>query len=122
MIQMQKNHEGSIIMTNTLFMLFVTIPVFLLFIGGVVYLFVLLCRALKKYIHSSESRKEQAAVKKSLGEVLKAHRIKNKMTQEFVAQTICFKMGAGYNRSQYRKFVCTCKAIRCFCGRTTERD
>lgn len=75
-------------MTNTLFMLFVTIPVFLLFIGGVVFLFVLLCRALKKYIHSSESRKEQAAVKKSLGEILKAHRTKNKMTQEFVAETI----------------------------------
>lgn len=75
-------------MISTLFMLFVTIPVFLLFIGGVVYLFVLLCRALKKYIHSFESRKEQAAVKKSLGEVLKAHRTKNKMTQEFVAETI----------------------------------
>lgn len=75
-------------MTNTLFMLFVSIPVFLLFIGGIVYLFVLLCRVLKKYIYSSESRKEQVAVKKSLGEVLKNHRTQNKMTQEFVAETI----------------------------------
>ena len=52
------------------------------------YLFILLCRALKRYINSSESRKEQATVKKSLGEVLKNHRTKNKMTQEFVAETI----------------------------------
>ena len=75
-------------MQRTLFMLLVTLPIFFLTIGGIVYLFVLLCRALKKYINSSESRKEQAAVKRSLGEVLKNHRTENKMTQEFVAETI----------------------------------
>ena len=57
-------------------------------LGELIYLFVLIVKALKKYINSSESRKEQAAVKKSLGEVLKNHRTENKMTQEFVAETI----------------------------------
>lgn len=75
-------------MKITLFMLLVSLPIFFLTIGGIVYLFILLCRALKRYINSSESRKEQATVKKSLGEVLKNHRTKNKMTQEFVAETI----------------------------------
>ena len=75
-------------MANTLFMLLITLPLFFLTIGGAVYLFVLLCRALKKYISSTDSRKESAIIKKSLGEVLKNHRTKNKMTQEFVAEAV----------------------------------
>ena len=75
-------------MANTLFMLLITLPLFFLTIGGVVYLFVLLCRALKKYISSTDTRKESAIIKKSLGEVLKNHRTKNKMTQEFVAEAV----------------------------------
>ena len=75
-------------MKTTLFMALVTIPLLFLTIGGTIYLFILLCRALKKYISSSGSRKESAIIKKSLGEVLKNHRTKNKMTQEFVAETI----------------------------------
>lgn len=45
-------------------------------------------QSIKKYISSSDSRKESAIIKKSLGEVLKNHRTKNKMTQEFVAEAI----------------------------------
>ena len=64
----------------------------LLILGGVVcaavYLFVLLCRVLKKYIQTTENRKESAVIKKSLGEVLKYHRTANKMTQEFVAESV----------------------------------
>ena len=75
-------------MANTLFMLLITLPLFFLTIGGAVYLFVLLCRALKKYISSADSRKESAIIKKSLGEVLKNHRTQNKMTQEFVAESV----------------------------------
>ena len=75
-------------MANTLFILLITLPLFFLTIGGIVYLFVLLCRALKKYISSSDSRKESTIIKKSLGEVLKNHRTKNKMTQEFVAEAV----------------------------------
>ena len=75
-------------MRTTLFMALVTIPLLFLTIGGSIYLFILLCRALKKYISSSDSRKESAIIKKSLGEVLKNHRTKNKMTQEFVAEDV----------------------------------
>lgn len=53
-----------------------------------VYLFVLLVKALKKYIQSEPVRKEKAANAKSLGEVLKQHRTSCKMTQEFVAEAL----------------------------------
>ena len=52
------------------------------------YLFVLLVKALKKYIRSEPVRKEKAANAKSLGEVLKQHRTNCKMTQEFVAEAL----------------------------------
>jgi len=45
-------------MKTTLFMVLITLPLFFLTIGGIVYLFVLLCRALKKYISSNDTRKE----------------------------------------------------------------
>lgn len=51
-----------------------------------IVLFVLLVKALRKYLRSGESRKETAAVRKSLGEALKEHRTRCKMTQEFVAE------------------------------------
>ena len=60
----------------------------LLICGGIVYLFILLIRALRKYLKSGEVRKEKAQVCKSLGEVLKDHRIHSHMTQEFVAERL----------------------------------
>ena len=75
-------------MLNTLIMGIIVLPIMLLSIGGVIYLFILLCRALRKYISSSDSRKESAIIKKSLGEVIKNYRTKNKMTQEFVAEAV----------------------------------
>ena len=56
--------------------------------AAVIFLFVLLVRALLKYLCSGEVRKEKAETKRSLGEALKAHRTRCKMTQEFVAETI----------------------------------
>ena len=56
--------------------------------AAVIVLFVLLGRALLKYLRSGEVRKEKAETKRSLGEALKAHRTRCKMTQEFVAETI----------------------------------
>ena len=53
-----------------------------------VYLFILIIRALRKYLKSSEVRAEKEQVRKSLGEILKECRIKCNMTQEFVAETI----------------------------------
>ena len=56
--------------------------------GGVIYLFILLVKALRKYLKSGEVRKEKAAVCKSLGEVPKEHRIRCQMTQEYVAERL----------------------------------
>ena len=56
--------------------------------AAVIFLFVLLVRALLKYLRSGEVRKEKAETKKTLGEALKAHRTRCKMTQEFVAEAI----------------------------------
>ena len=55
---------------------------------GVIYLFVLVVKALRKYINSKEVREEKKAVAKSLGEALKENRIRCQMTQEFVAETL----------------------------------
>ena len=57
-------------------------------IAAVIYLFVLIIKALKKYINSKEVRKEKKLIRKSLGEVLKENRIRCKMTQEFVSETL----------------------------------
>lgn len=57
------------------------------FCGGV-YLFILIIKALKKYIHSKEVRKEKKVVAKSLGEALKENRMRCQMTQEFVAEAL----------------------------------
>ena len=58
----------------------------LVLLGGIIYLFVLLIKALKKYIKSSEVRQEKAATAQSLGQALKEKRIQCNMTQEFVAE------------------------------------
>lgn len=56
------------------------------FLGGLIYLFVLLVKALRKYLKSTPVRKENAAIRQSLGETLKEHRTRCHMTQEFVAE------------------------------------
>jgi transcriptional regulator with XRE-family HTH domain len=43
-------------------------------------------KALRTYIKSEAIRKETIEIRKSLGEALKEHRIRCKMTQEFVAE------------------------------------
>ena len=54
--------------------------------GGIIYCFILLIKALRKYLKSEPVRKETASVRKSLGEALKEHRTRCHMTQEFVAE------------------------------------
>ena len=56
--------------------------------AGVVYLFILVVKALRKYVNSKEVRDEKKAVAKSLGEALRENRIRCQMTQEFVAETL----------------------------------
>ena len=52
------------------------------------FVLVLVIKALLKYLKSTEVRKEKSEIKKSLGEVLKTYRTNNKMTQEFVAESL----------------------------------
>ena len=56
------------------------------FAAGILYLLVLLVKALRKYLHSGQVRQENASLRKSLGQVLKDRRLECKMTQEFVAE------------------------------------
>ena len=56
------------------------------FLAAIIYFFILIVKALRKYLKSEPVRKESAAVRRSLGEALKVHRTECKMTQEFVAE------------------------------------
>ena len=49
---------------------------------------VLVVRALLKYLRSGETRREDAAIKRTLAETIKAHRLRCNMTQEFVAENL----------------------------------
>jgi len=60
----------------------------LIFVCIFVGLLILIIRALLKYIKSKDVRKEKSEVRKSLGEILKQHRTRCIMTQEFVAEII----------------------------------
>ena len=53
-----------------------------------VRLMILIFRALRKYLNSEPHRREEAIFRKSLGEVLKGHRTRCSMTQEFVAESL----------------------------------
>ena len=57
-------------------------------LGVFVTLIVLVVRALLKYIKSKDVRKEKAESRITLGEAIKEHRTRCKMTQEFVAETL----------------------------------
>ena len=73
-------------MVRLLVLLVLIIPLVLVGIVVSVYLFVLLVKALKKYIRSNDVREEKRASLKTLGEVIKKQRVEHKMTQEFVAE------------------------------------
>ena len=73
--------------TSIILLLVVTL-VRLAILGLVVYAVIQGIKALKKYNRSEEVRKEKAGTRRSLGEVLKDHRVRCKMTQEFVAESL----------------------------------
>lgn len=56
--------------------------------GGVIYLLILLIRALRKYLRPAVPTAEKSDVPVSLPEVLKAQRLRHNMTQEFVADRL----------------------------------
>ena len=63
-------------------------PLILVLLALVVYLVVLLIRALRKYLRSGEVRQENRTAVESLAKALKGHRERCRMTQEFVAEAI----------------------------------
>ena len=65
------------------------VTIFLLALMGVlVYLLVLVIKALRRYIVSKPIRQEKVASAISLGEAIKEHRMSRNMTQEFVAESL----------------------------------
>ena len=54
----------------------------------VIKLLILLYKALRKYLSSGPQRQESQILRRSLGEVLKEHRTRCSMTQEFVAESL----------------------------------
>ena len=69
-------------------LLLLMIVVMIIFYAPVIYIIVLLIKALRRYLKSSDVRKEKNKTRKSLGESLKIHRTNCKMTQEFVADSL----------------------------------
>ena len=56
--------------------------------AAAVYLFVLVVRALKRYIATKEVRDEKQAAKRTLGETMNEHRTRCQTTQEFEAEAL----------------------------------
>ena len=54
----------------------------------VLYLLILGVKALRRYLRSSQQRAERMETRKTLGQILKEHRVRCKMTQEFVAERL----------------------------------
>lgn len=74
-------------MTNSTMLILMLIPALIIW-GGIIYVVYLLIIALRKYIKSEPVRKEKQEYAKTLGEVIKKHRMECQMTQEFVAETL----------------------------------
>ena len=54
----------------------------------IVKLLIMAYKALRKYLSGGQQRQEEAVLRRSLGEVLKEHRSRCGMTQEFVAESL----------------------------------
>ena len=75
-------------MKLTLISTSVMLIVWLFLAAAAVYLIYLIMKALRKYTKSMTVRKEKDENAKTLGEILKQHRMRCKMTQEFIAETL----------------------------------
>lgn len=68
--------------------LLLIIAIYIAFFSVMVYVIVLIIRALKTYIASNQVRAEKLELIASLGENIKKYRTEKKMTQEFVAESL----------------------------------
>ena len=69
-------------------LIWLVIIVYLFLAAVAAYVVYLAIKALRKYTKSAPVRKEKAENARTLGEVLKQHRMDCKITQEFVAESI----------------------------------
>lgn len=87
MMEVQNQKGKCPLKLNFIFVLLnICLWIFLVAVAG--YVVYLVIKALRKYTRSVPVRKEKAENAKTLGEVLKQHRLNCKMTQEFVAETL----------------------------------
>ena len=70
------------------YLIIILLPITLIVLGVMIYLLILVIRALRRYLKTSDIRNEKNRMKKSLGEIIKEERVKRQMTQEFVAESI----------------------------------
>ena len=73
--------------STLLIFLLMLLPRIILF-AAICYAVYLLIKALRKYLRAGEARKETAQVRKSLGQTIREHRTRCRMTQEFVAEQL----------------------------------
>ena len=66
----------------------ISVVLYIIILAIVLGLLILIVRCLLKYLKSTDVIHEKAIIRKSLGEVLKENRIRCKMTQEFVSESI----------------------------------
>ena len=66
----------------------ISVVLYIIILAIFLGLLILIYRCLLKYLKSTDVRHEKAIIRKSLGEVLKENRIRCKMTQEFVSESI----------------------------------
>lgn len=74
-------------MTISFMLLIALIPTLIVW-GVIISVVYLLIVALRKYIKSEPVRKEKEEYAKTLGGMIKKHRMECQMTQEFVAETL----------------------------------
>jgi len=73
--------------SQTVIQVIATIINFVL-LGVFIVLIILAIRALLKYLKSKDVRKDKSDTRVSLGEAIKEHRTRCRMTQEFVAESL----------------------------------
>ena len=78
--------EARIFYVIPMAVLVIALNTFLLFLF--IKLMILVYKALRKYLGSDPQRQESQILRRSLGEVLKDHRMRCGMTQEFVAEAM----------------------------------
>lgn len=66
----------------------ISVVLYIIILAIFLGLLILIFRCILKYLKSTDVRHEKAIIRKSLGEVLKENRIRCKMTQEFVSESI----------------------------------